>query len=80
MSEMVERVARAICGEPRGCDYPQCRCSPSWIVGIDRRSRAALTAMREPTEAMLKAFYGDMPVESRLGDDWRDMIDAALED
>src|SRR5665811_1287487 len=43
-------------------------------------ARAALEAMREPTEPMLKAFYGNMPVEQRLGNDWRDMIDTALKD
>lgn len=66
MSEMIDRVAGAIMGASHS-DYR--------IM-----ARAAIAAMREPTEVMLRAFYGDMPVESRLGDDWRDMIDAALKD
>lgn len=43
-------------------------------------AKAAIAAMREPSEGMLKAFYGDVPVDQWLGDDWRDMIDAALKE
>ena len=41
-------------------------------------ARAAIMAMREPTNEMLKAFYGDVEIDKQLGQDWRDMIDAAL--
>lgn len=46
MSEMVERVAQAICGDD----------NPQNILEIHRiRDRLAIEAMREPTAAMLKA-------------------------
>lgn len=77
---MVERVARAICGEPRGCDYPQCRCSPSWIVGIDHRARAAIAAMREPIEVMQRAWEGPEPWDQEALEVWQAMIDAALKE
>lgn len=43
-------------------------------------AKAAIEAMREPTDEMLKAFYGDMPCEQWLGNDWHDMINAALKE
>lgn len=86
---MIERVARALCkveGEdPNGGGensflqkkYPNLRIPFTWETRI-KEARAAITAMREPTQEMLKAFYGDVPVDQHLGQDWRDMIDAAL--
>ncbi len=74
-SEMIQRVAMAMTvadlewGNVRQTEEP---------APMDVLARAAIEAMREPTEAMLKAFYGDTPVEQWLGNDWRDMIDAAL--
>lgn len=47
---------------------------------MKRDAKAAILAMREPTEEMLKAFYGDTPIEQWLGKDWQDMIDAALKE
>lgn len=41
-------------------------------------AKVAIEAMREPSDAMLKAFYGETEVERWLGNDWRDMIDTAL--
>lgn len=77
MSEMVERVARAI-AETR-----------AYGVGWEERlARAAIAAMREPTEAMQVAEGIDtLGCKARLGeylDDWdaagvwQAMIDAAL--
>lgn len=77
MSEMIERVARAICaatspGEP--CEN-QCQ-------ACTRDARAAIAAMREPTRAMLRSGFTRRP-EFDLGDDtfkrvWQGMVDGAL--
>lgn len=56
---------------------PDAPSAPLWQFYVGD-ARAAMEAMREPTPAMLKAFYGDVPVDRQLGDDWRDMIDEAL--
>lgn len=62
MSEMVERVARAICQPPVG-DY-----SGDWRDFIPE-ARAAIEAMREPTEGMLEAG------SDRLGDNADQLCD-----
>jgi DNA polymerase/3'-5' exonuclease PolX len=65
MSEMVERVARAMYGEIdfRGEAY--------------KKARAAIEAMREPTEQMSTA--GELtPFDCHSDVTWRAMIDAAL--
>ncbi len=58
--DMVERVARAICC-PHGCDGDTGSGKPCDIAREDRMSmqqaRAAIEAMREPTEAMLHAGF-----------------------
>ena len=72
MSEMVERVAKAI---KRGIadDLPSADIA-----------RAAIEAMREPTEAMLHAGYDGLGREAAQytgpEDVWPRMIDAALKD
>lgn len=48
MSEMIERVARAICDASH--DNPD----PDWRA-YEHLARAAIEAMREPTEAMSSA-------------------------
>lgn len=72
MSEMVERVARAICaaddghhsGAPDDRDLwlpHQIKENPAlrnWMVYKDQ-ARAAIAAMRKPTEAMAEAFWRD---------------------
>jgi len=82
VSEMVERVARALCercgvlpddmagGTWDGGSYAAGE--PAWTTWKDD-ARAAIEAMRDPTEAMVTA--GDSCV-SRLV--WRDMINEAL--
>ena len=70
MSEMVERVARAVqpIADPGG----------HWTTCEDI-ARAAIEAMREPTEGMIQAgwttngYRGDMTKA-----EWSAMIDAAL--
>ena len=73
MSEMVERVARAIissassyAGYEANSDY--------W----DSLARAAIEAMREPTEAMVNAAPDLRGVDFYPTDVWRAMIEAAL--
>jgi len=74
MSEMVERVARALSGWLHG--------SPSWESCFPM-ARAAIEAMREPTEAMVWAGRADhltVDGEEWSKPIWQAMIDAALED
>lgn len=68
MSEMVERVAQAICGDD----------NPANILTIHRiRARAAIEAMREPTEAMVYAdTVKEWPSDACAA--WKAMIDEAL--
>lgn len=77
MSEMVERVARAICQPPctvaeraTGCCG---ECGPIVV-----RARAAIEAMREPTEGMAKALLAHGRVEPSVLGGWQMMIDEAL--
>lgn len=90
MSEMVERVARALCSEdgrdPEGDDC--------WNFGRDHSikkknweayvggARAAILAMREPTDAVLKAgaahWDDDWCSETNALNMWNGMIDEAL--
>jgi len=68
MSEMVERVAKAISAAEDGREWYNVH-PESW----ERAARAAILAMREPTYAMIKA--------GRWAQDhlkWDAMIDAAL--
>lgn len=80
MSEMVERVARAIYfrGDDQG-DTAWHHCQ-LWHRDVAReQARAAIEAMREPTEAMVKAAYGRERTGTERGN-WRAMIDAALKE
>jgi hypothetical protein len=88
---MTERVARAIA---RAHIYATtiCRVEPGlsqaveeYWTGYEAEARAAIAAMREPAEGMIKAgwmphpqpeFRCDIPREP--ADAWRAMIDAAL--
>ena len=79
-ANMVERVARAICladGED-----PDERCE-DWMQefsgwrGYVESARAAIAAMREPTEAMLEAGRSTPP-RTRCLEVYRAMIDEAL--
>lgn len=78
-SGLVERVARAI--DPDAWDTEK-------LVGARqfaqakalRQARAAIEAMREPTEAMILAHSenGGLDFSEHVKTDWRAMIDAAL--
>ena len=98
MNEMVERVARAICaadGKDPDADWRDV--GPVMLmVAVEhpenwhhyvKQAKSAITAMREPTEAMVGASR-DMPgtfdggffdaPEDCVADIWRAMIDAAM--
>lgn len=76
MNEIVNRIAMAICGASQHEDWHE-------------MARAAIEAMREPTQAMIDAVYEDCKGRSCIfnhdvgGEDveafWRAMISAALE-
>lgn len=86
MSEMVERVARALCRER---SMPACSCkrdageckAPTYVLdecGRLRQARAAIAAIREPTEAMIRSGFSrseDMHDQAAV---FRAMIDEAM--
>lgn len=65
-NDMVERVARAIEDRLRGKDF----------LSYEEAARAAIEAMREPTDAM--ADDGYRAIKHGADAVWRAMIDAAL--
>lgn len=72
MNPMIERVARALCtGDPD----TSTNIGPLWKAW-EHPARAAIAAMREPTEAMIQV-QDDVRY---LRDLWPAMIDAALKD
>lgn len=85
---MVEQVARALCKEA-SIDPDK---SDEWAPGVDRKNwesrigaaRAAIGAMREPTEAMVDAGSDIEDIDGNdIGltaaqDAWQAMIDEAL--
>lgn len=88
MSEMIERVARAMYrsldADPRFVGRADLTPEhPGWAEYC-HQARAAIEAMREPTDAMIESARDYFPrVEPRdryavISDCWRAMIDAAL--
>lgn len=79
MTEMIERVAKAIWDSEFSSKWrdPSYGSTDGDEVGLCiHRAKAAIDAMREPTDAMIKAFYVD-----NYGDAdgaWQSMIDEAL--
>lgn len=92
MSEMIERVARAICivagRQPDQIHSPAIGVELPWWRIYEHQAVAAIEAMREPTEAMCHAEAEDTmgsrrPLGEYLDDYdaagvWRGMIDEAL--
>jgi hypothetical protein len=82
MSEMVERVARAIFPEAEDYTWDDFANAPNGsaeriTASVYRmRARAAIEAMREPTEAMVHAGMSEEGTD--LPSEYRAMIDAAL--
>lgn len=86
MSEMVERVARAI-ADAGGSDFDQLPSKHGPGFGLRNMymnmARAAIEAMREPTEAMSEAMrIANMNVAGGYDgpSGWEAAIDAALKD
>lgn len=90
-SEMVERVARALCkadgwGNPDmalsindsafGGPVDDCA-RPVWRRYVER-ARAAILSMKEPTEVMILAAKDHAHLGLSVAESWRSMIDAAL--
>lgn len=78
MNEMIERVARAICLADTGLPEGETADAREWYRCA---ARAAIEAMREPTDAMLAEGGVAMSFASHPSDanrSWRAMIDAAL--
>lgn len=87
MTSMIERVARAI--DPCAWDVmthddgcPDCRAAREQARG---RARAAIEAMREPTEEMVRMGMTALPNSTpgrhqKTGWVWDAMIDAALKE
>lgn len=99
MSEMVERVARAIYDAENGIDGDQIadmlyddiriigsvdECRAMTLAVCRMAARAAIAAMREPTEVMVRDGRAEIKPDHLPADDgdavgcWRAMIDAAL--
>lgn len=77
-NEMVEKVASGMLGCPVQ-NLPNKEDRAYWR----RNARAAIEAMREPTEAMISSAYdldyiGGSSERASAGDHWAAMIDAAL--
>lgn len=81
MSEMVERVARAI-ADAGGSDFDQLPSKHGPGFGLRNMymnmARAAIEAMREPTGAMEDAAFSSTLTIPKRG--YQAMIDAALKD
>jgi len=80
MSEMVEHVARAMADklseQQFGSTTPWH--DPEFRQNAMEVARAAIKAMREPTENMIRAGY--LADTLALEDAWREMIDEALKE
>ena len=77
MSEMIERVAKAIHGY-RDKPIPWDRCAPTYQVELRKQAKAAIEAMKEPTEEMLEAGAYDLDI--KLSTQYQNMINKALEE
>lgn len=82
---MVERAARALHAENRRLWPGDLGCGPSFDEDTDfhrhvcrKSARVVITAMREPTEAMLQAGYLEFDHHRNQYATYRDMIDEAL--
>lgn len=81
MSEMVEKVARAMAEKSKARQPGMHTLNSLPMDGKEdflEMARAAIEAMREPTEAMVKSGSSMYCNEYEAPDIWEDMIDAAL--
>jgi hypothetical protein len=79
MSEMVERVAKALLNAEVGGGEEVWRLIPEYTREFNRiHARAAISAMREPTSAMFDNAMPHMDSWSSNTEWWHKMIDGAL--
>lgn len=85
MSEMVERIKAALERKRHELKHSPGDDEPDVLCYGEEYARAAITAMREPTEEMIDAGVDDYPGEGLLAHGpvfarciWEAMIDAAL--
>lgn len=80
MSEMVERVARAIFASQQmpGDDPDFLKAHPWTQSACLLAARAAIEAMREPTVGMVQAARQSAPYDRDVMETWPLMIDEAL--
>ena len=88
MTDLIERVAKAIYEDRNGAGcMPWRRREKAHKEPYRSDARAAIAAMREPTEGMIDAFHtaaylrvewGEDPMVENSEDAYRAMIDAAL--
>lgn len=84
MSEMIERVARALCAADELDWDAQANGQTSGSGSDDEqqgyldKARAAIEAMREPTEAMTAKAWSMITSNLRYEEVYRHLIDAAL--
>lgn len=75
MNEIIERVAKAFYEEESGLAWDQCMITGrKWRL---RAAKAAIRAMREPTEGMIKSIDG-LNYDCLVG--YQIMIEAALKE
>lgn len=74
--EMIERCAIAIKEAQWGKRIPWEECDDHFKIIKREQAKAAIQAMREPTEKMITKGYAVRPTEKC----WRTMIDAVLND
>ena len=90
MTDMVEKVARELAGHVQGLPWDEL---PEHRKAVTPRAewgklcfrdmaRAAIRALMEPTEEMLKAREGlyDFPPDQEDREDWQAMLKAALDE
>lgn len=78
-TEMVERVAAAIYFARNGPGAVTWSLRDATHKAPYRTdARAAISALREPTEAMKRAWRGPEPWDDDAAEVWRGLIDAAL--
>ena len=76
MSDMVEWVAKAMLNEASELDGDNYTWeTPYWQMHYSALARAAIKAMREPTDEMFLAGRAEAGTNNK----WRTMIDEALE-
>lgn len=80
MSEMIERVARAIASNPPDERTEYRDSGPVIVRDFERTARAAIEGMREPTIEMRMDGAVEMVKHSNVAAAFTSMIDAALKE